>query len=291
MVFTIENGKLTVSADELGAELTSIRPCGGGEYLWQGAPEIWKRRAPNLFPFIGRLYNGEYAYGGKTYKMPIHGFAPASLFTCDEHKADAMRFTLRDSDASREIYPFEFAYSIEYALRGNRLNITHRVANHSPEALAFAIGAHPGFNIPLEEGSAFEDYYLEFNEPCDPEQVLLSENLLPDDRYGPYPIEDNRRIRLNHAMFNNDAIVLKNVSKAITLKSSKGDRGVCVRYPDMPYLGLWQKPFVNAPYLCIEPWSALPGRDGITEDLARFPNFTHLQAGQVYETSVSYEIF
>lgn len=55
MIYTIQNEFLTVRVEDLGAQLSSIQAPDGTEYLWQGDPDIWARRAPILFPFIARL--------------------------------------------------------------------------------------------------------------------------------------------------------------------------------------------------------------------------------------------
>ena len=56
MLYTIENEQIRVQVASRGAELQSIvLKSDGTEYLWQGDPDIWARRAPILFPFIGRL--------------------------------------------------------------------------------------------------------------------------------------------------------------------------------------------------------------------------------------------
>ena len=55
MIYTIQNEFLTVRVEDLGAQLASIRAPGGEEYLWQGNPDIWARRAPILFPTLGHL--------------------------------------------------------------------------------------------------------------------------------------------------------------------------------------------------------------------------------------------
>lgn len=56
-----------------------------------------------------------------------------------------------------------------------------------------------------------------------------------------------------------------------------------VSYPQMNFLGIWHMPFTDAPYVCIEPWSALPSRKGRIEDLSEQPNLVHLPAGERYE--------
>ena len=55
MIVEIYNPYLKVKVNTLGGELYSIRDYGYGEYLWQGDQAYWGQRAPNLFPYVGRL--------------------------------------------------------------------------------------------------------------------------------------------------------------------------------------------------------------------------------------------
>ena len=57
----ISNQHLIVTMTQEGGTLTSIRDAKTGrEYLWQGDPAYWTGQAPNLFPFVGRLYPQEF---------------------------------------------------------------------------------------------------------------------------------------------------------------------------------------------------------------------------------------
>ena len=73
----LENERLKVLIRPTGGELQSIvGKDTGTEYLWQGDESIWTGRAPNLFPFVGRLFEKRYTLRGASYDMTIHGFAP-----------------------------------------------------------------------------------------------------------------------------------------------------------------------------------------------------------------------
>ena len=74
--------------------------------------------------------------------------------------------------------------------------------------------------------------------------------------------------------------MLTDMAKAVTLCSEKGTRSVRVSYPQMNFLGIWHMPFTDAPYVCIEPWSALPSRKGRIEDLSEQPNSANISALQ-----------
>ena len=58
MLYTIQNSQMRVTIDSLGAQLMSITAADGTEYLWGGDEAYWRNRAPNLFPYVGRLTEG-----------------------------------------------------------------------------------------------------------------------------------------------------------------------------------------------------------------------------------------
>ena len=65
MIHTIENELLKIAVDTKGAQLMSVLSKKTGvEYIWQGNPAYWPGRAYNLFPFIGRMYEGVFTYDG-----------------------------------------------------------------------------------------------------------------------------------------------------------------------------------------------------------------------------------
>ena len=59
---------------------------------------------------------------------------------------------------------------------------------------------------------------------------------------------------------------------------------------DMDYVGFWHATRSEAPYVCIEPWSSLPSRQDIVEDLSTQPGLKSVQSGGVYRNSWSVEI-
>ena len=77
MQATIHNEFLTLTVDTHGAEAVSLKNAAGQEMLWQADPAVWKRHAPILFPWTGKLKDGSFTHGGKTYKGGQHGFARA----------------------------------------------------------------------------------------------------------------------------------------------------------------------------------------------------------------------
>lgn len=281
MEYTIENETIQAVICDAGAELISLKK-DDVDYLWSGDPAYWKEHAPVLFPFAGRLCDEQYTVHGKPYRMPIHGFAKRPIFSLVEQKTDSLTLGISDTDETREQYPFSFDFQVTYTLYGSSLDIAYEVQNHSDEIMYFGLGGHPGFRVPLEPGLAFEDYYLEFADRCSPDRIGMSDRVLVTGDRREYPLEDGRRIRLHHDLFDQDAIVLANMSDMVTLRSDRGSRSVTLSYPGMPYLGIWHAVKTNAPYVAIEPWMNLPARDGIVEDFAARSDLGRLDVDGYY---------
>lgn len=290
MNYTIKNDELTVVISDAGAELQSIQSADRTEYLWQADPKYWGEKALNIFPYAARLTDKTYTLNGKSYQMQIHGLVKYLVLEAEEQCEDSITFVLKSNEETKKQYPVDFVYKIRYSLCKNELITTTTVENTGAERMYFAVGGHPGFNVPLEEGLSFDDYYLEFAQPAHPTRVGFSANCLLSGQDTLYELENDTRIPLHHDLFARDAIVLKHVPRCVSLKSDKGNRSVKVTYPDFPNIGFWHMPRTDAPYVCIEPWSSLPSRDGVIEDFAQQSDLIALNAGKVYENTWTIEI-
>ena len=124
--------------------------------------------------------------------------------------------------------------------------------------MPFGIGGHPGFNVPLEQGTDFSDYYIEFSEKAPARRWVLTDTGFMTGETQPFALENGKIYRLHHDMFDHDAIFLRDIAPSFTLKSDKTTKAITVSYTNMPYLGFWHKPCTKAPYMCIEPWNGLP---------------------------------
>lgn len=285
MTITIQNDNLVVVIDSYGAQIMELCSSRGRQYLWDGDEKYWADRSPVLFPFVGRLTEKSYTLDGKVYGMDIHGFASKSEFAIDRQTSDSVTLKLSDDDRTYKQYPRHFELLITYRLAGNTLETSYRVLNRGEEDMHFGIGGHPGFRVPFSEGTDFEDYYLRFDSVSTPDRVGFSPACFLNGEDRPYPLTDGRIIPLRHSLFDEDAIVLKNMAPSVSLCSDKADASVTVSYPQMPYLGLWHWPKTDAPYICIEPWTSLPARQDVIEDFACKSDMLHLPPGEIYENT------
>lgn len=287
---TIRNERMTVTVNELGAQLWSLMGADGTQYLWQGDSAYWADRALTIFPYVARLWQGCYEMDGETYSMPIHGFAPGSRFALAEKSETRMAFELCDSEQTRTQYPRRFAFRVIYALEGCSLHVTYEVENRDCRTMYFGFGGHPGFNVPLEKGLAFEDYRLRFAGACAPVRVGFTDDCFVSGEDSPFALVDGQVLPLRHDMFDDDAIVLRDMAREVTLEAPGGARSVTVSFPDMRYLGVWHWPKTDAPYVCIEPWSSLPSGAGKKTVFERQADLIWLEAGKKETNSWSIRI-
>lgn len=289
MIHSISNAYLRVSAEDAGAQLKSIKSfLSGKEYLWQGNEKYWTGRAYNLFPIVGRMTDNRYTVNGKEYEMLIHGFIRRNELTFMEATNDSMTFGYSSNDVTRPQYPFEFRYKAIFALNGNTLKITYEVTNEDEKEMVFAVGGHPGFNVPFGAGE-FEDYYVEFPKSGKTEQLTMTDTCFMTGESVPYPLK-NGVLNLKHNLFDRDVIILTDTNGIAYIRGKNTKANIKLTYPDMKYLGVWHKPKTDAPFVCLEPWSALPARDGVKEDLFLKPDYIHLPAGETYKNVYSIQI-
>ena len=282
MMHSIKNDYMKVTVSEMGAELQSIIGVDGTEYLWQGDPAYWDGRSPNIFPYVARLTQESYYMDGELHHMPIHGFAPTSRFEVVDKSEEEICLELKSTPETYAQYPRKFVFQVEYVLDDDRLDVIYRVKNEDEKPMYFGLGGHPGFNVPLAEGLDFTDYRLKFAAQCNPQLIGLTETCFLNGHDTADEMKDNCEIPLSHELFDNDAIVLKNVVGEVRLESDLDPHSVTVTFPQMSYLGFWHMPKTDAPYVCIEPWCSLPSTQDKIAVFEEQPDLIHLAPGGVY---------
>lgn len=281
----IENRLLSVEVSHAGAELSSIfHKLQQKEYLWQGDNAWWPRKAPVLFPVVGKLNNNSFQVNGESFSLPQHGFARDETFALLERSTDRLLFILRSTEKILRNYPFEFELLIGYELNEARLNVTYEVKNTGKDPMYFSIGAHPGFNCPLNATERFSDYYLEFEKEETLERHLLTEGTFngKTERV----MNGSKILTLEEELFKKDAIVFKNMnSERIFLRSKKSDYSLEFAFKDFPFFGIWTKP--GAPFICLEPWCGIADNMNFKGELKDKEGIVSLAAGDHFKRSWS----
>ena len=272
MFYKIENEFFTCEIDDMGAQLHSLKSKeNGGEYIWQGNPDIWYGQAPVLFPVIGQLINDKYFYNGTEYTMPKHGLARKLLFKVKECEGAKAVFSLESDENTLKSYPFDFEYLVTFELEGKALVNTMTVVNKTDGEMYFSVGAHPAFNCKVGDVIEFEQPETLATERIDKENLIIDEK---------FPlIENSREIVITKEIFEPDALILSDIkSKKLRIK---GENEIEFTFGDCPFLGIWAKP--GAPYVCIEPWYGVNDGREVKSDISQKRGIQHLNKGETFE--------
>lgn len=284
----LSNDVLNIAIQKFGAELHKIQK-DGIEYLWQGDPDFWARQAPILFPIVGKLKNGNYTFENETFKLGGHGFARDQAFELIEKDADKAVFELRANRETLAVYPFEFRLRVTYVLKGHDLIVKWEVKNLDDKDLYFGIGAHPAFNVPLENGS-FEDYQLSISPaksrqfiPLNPETGVLD--------LTQKAVLNQSQFNLRRDLFKQDALIFETPEATeVLLSNSKDDRSVKIAWDNMPFVGLWSPYPADAPFVCIEPWCGIADDANTDGDLTTKYGINTLAHGKKFKASYTITI-
>ena len=274
-----------------GGELLSFQSDDGLEYVWQGDPAYWASRAPHLFPYVGRLTDGQYIMDNEKHLLGIHGFFRFQELKLESQSENSVVLSLVPTQELLGQYDRNFKVILSYELQGSTLKISFQVENLDTRNMYFGYGGHPGFRVPLDDALSFQDYDLAFSEKCQPVSIGMSPSCYVQGNDLPLSLVNDQILPLEHSLFDNDAIIMRNMASAISLKTSKNPHGVTVSYPQMPYLGLWHKPHSDAPYVCIEPWTSLPSRQDVIETFEEKHDMIVLAPHKKYENNWEITIF
>ena len=242
----ISNSNLTARIKHFGAELCSLKNYQDKEFIWEGNPAIWGKHSPVLFPIVGTLKNNSYQYDDKEYHLSRHGFARDMEFELIDKKKNSAIFSMKSSEETLKVYPFEFELQLIYTLEEKSLSIQYKVINKSKTRMPFSIGAHPAFAL----NGNFENYSIEFEQE-EPLEYYLLENDLISNKTKKLAVH-HKQIPLNYQLFKNDALIFKSLqSNSLTILKNSIPM-IRVNFKGFPNLGIWTKK--DAPFLCIEPW-------------------------------------
>jgi galactose mutarotase-like enzyme len=142
MLTVLENEKLKVQINSIGAELWSvIDKKTGYEYIWQGNESVWEWRAPILFPQCG-AYPDRYIQDNRRYHLQMHGFAREKAFSFIHPGT----FCLESDKSTYLCYPYDFSLVVSFVLNDRTLTQTALLTNTGKSFMPFSLGFHTGYN-------------------------------------------------------------------------------------------------------------------------------------------------
>ena len=277
-LISVSSERLTARINPLGAELWSLVDSEGHSLMTDADPTFWTGRAPILFPIVGALVEDAYSLSGRRYTLAKHGFARRSTFTVVQHDAASAVFRLDADEYTRACYPFDFRLDMRFSLAGATLQMAALVSNLGKEDMPFSFGYHPAFAWPLPFGAPTEAHRIVFDhaEPAPLRQLDSATGLVaPDPR--PTPV-DGAVLTPTYAMFEQDALIWDQLSSRSLDWGAPLAPSLHIEFPDMKWLGVWQKP--GAHYLCIEPWAGMADPAGFVGEIWKKPGIIRLPPGE-----------
>lgn len=285
----IENKKMRAVISSKGAELQSLfNKETGIEYMWSGDAAFWGKHSPVLFPIVGALKNDTYYYKQKNYHLPRHGFAREKIFLQEQVNNEEALFTLIADASTLAVYPFLFSLSLRYTLNKNSLTCTYTVLNTDSKELLFSVGAHPAFAVPMVPSTNYNDYFLEFNTVEKLHRFKLEDGLIAD--HSELIPMINNRLPLQHQLFYEDAIVLKNMRSAqIKIGSNIHTHGINFSFQNFPFFGIWAAK--NADFVCLEPWCGIADSVNANQQLVDKEGILNLLPNDTWQKEWSVECY
>ncbi len=281
----LSNGIIEIEIATLGAELQSIkRVAAPTEYLWQGDPAYWGRRAPVLFPIVGKVWNNSAHIEGNDYELFQHGFARDMEFTKIVDEDRHLAFCLCANEESRQRWPFDFELRIDYTLLRNVLTVKWSVTNRDTKTMPFQIGAHPAFQYLHYHDEDDIHGFISLNADSPLVSTKVSSGFADANTFN-VEIPANGLLPLTNETFCCDTILeATGRLNRITLHDKNGRPYITVRH-SMPITALWSPRQGKAPFVCIEPWYGRCDLNGYTGDFKDRQFIEQVEAGETWSTS------
>lgn len=218
-------------------------------------PHHFRGGDPLLFPFIARHYvDGKLGFwkdaAGVVRALPMHGFARDLPFG---HEVDAdgqgIAMTLRDNAATRRMYPFGFAFTARFRLRGSALETSLETTNTGDAPMPYYPGHHFYLEVPAARRG---DSILHL--PDSTVQEALPQGGVTEPRPGP------SRCALSDPQLQDRFHVLREPGP-VHLDMPWQGRRITFDLADTPcpwYAVTTWTESDSADFYCIEPWLGLP---------------------------------
>ena len=164
-----------------------------------------------LFPFVGRIPNGEYNYNSKIYKLEtneenctnaLHGLVYNKHFILDHCETSSLETNIQlsyNSDGSLKGFPFKFKFQVNYLITERGITINFNIINQDSSSFPFGCGWHPYFKSNNLASSS-----LSFTSK---EKLVCNKDLIP---IGITSNKESSTFKVKNKKFDDTFILLKN---------------------------------------------------------------------------------
>ena len=195
---------------------------------------------PILFPICGNLPDDKFNYQGRSYELVQHGFArriPWKVKETSTNNCASITISIESNPETLSVYPFQFAISYTYELRGNSLKIWQTYTNNSDVEMPFSAGFHPYFLVGDKQQLDVDIPGSEYTS-----NVSKKSNI---------PFEGN----FNYQKDEIDAAFTSITSQSASFSDRSKQKKITLKYSELfSTLVFWTVKGKN--FICVEPWSA-----------------------------------
>ena len=269
MIYSISDGDLSVRINSYGAETVSVI-YKGKERLWQNENGSWAGFSPVLFPVCGRT---AVVVGGKKYDTGFHGFARKREFTAVKIDGKTVRFDLFSDVSTKDIFPFDFVFSIAYSVSGNRLNVKYSVKNTDEKTMFFACGAHDAFSLSYD----LSDYEIRFEKDEDFTSLVHTGTGRLNGKTKSFGKGKILPLPEKYLTKSKTVILGDLNSRKLSLVGKREGKILEMEFDGFGNLLLWRPE--GAKMICIEPWMNLPDLKYEKNELSEKKGVIKLPAG------------
>ena len=200
---------------------------------------------PILFPICGDLPDDTFNYRGKSYQLVQHGFGrriPWKVVETSTDNCASITLSIESNPETLKVYPFEFAITYTYELRGNSLKIWQTYTNKSEVEMPFSAGFHPYFQVGDKQQLEVEIPGSEYADNVSKAAAVSFS--------GNFDYQEDEI----------DAAFTSITANSTSFSDRDNRRKVTLRYSDLfSTLVFWT--VKGKDFICVEPWSA--PRNGI----------------------------
>ena len=164
-----------------------------------------------LFPFVGRIPNGEYVFENRNYRFEtnetnrsnaLHGLIynkPFKVDYCDISNSKASVQLSYCSDGNLKGFPFKFELKVFYIISNEDLKIDFKILNQDANSFPFGLGWHPYFKTDDLSSST-----ISFSSK---EKLVCNEQMIPLKTTNN---TEPSTFMINNKLFDDTFILLKN---------------------------------------------------------------------------------
>jgi len=207
-----------------------------------------------MFPFPGRIKNGNYIYKNKSFHLTqneqnrdnaIHGLVAHKSFDFIKSEIDkdyanlSFLYSVKEADKG---FPYSFNFTVNYKIKSNQISITFDIENTSSNTFPFALGWHPYFKTCNLSNSK-----LSFKTS---EETLCNENMIPT---GKKKIKEFNNFKIENSHFDTCYNLIDNL---INLNTEQYNAKLKIESKNQQYVQLFTPNSRNC--IAIEPMNCIP---------------------------------